>query len=71
MLTSISAYDLPFDYIKGEEEIINAMTLDSHKELAQKLIQPKNMYYVVVGDAETQMSSLENIGLGKPILVKQ
>jgi zinc protease len=71
MLTSISAYDLPFDYIEGEEEIINAMTLESHKELAQKLIQPENMYYIVVGDAKTQMSSLENIGLGRPILLEQ
>jgi hypothetical protein len=29
------------------------------------------MYYVVVGDASTQMKPLEKIGFGKPILVKQ
>lgn len=69
MLTSISAYDLPFDYVKKEEAIVKSMTLDSHKELAQKLLQHDNMYYVVVGDAATQLKSLENIGLGKPILV--
>ncbi|MDB4582894.1 insulinase family protein, partial [Draconibacterium sp.] len=70
MLTSISAYDLPFDYVKGEEETIKSMTVESHKILAEKLIQPDNMYYVVVGDAETQMKSLENIGLGKPVLIE-
>ena len=70
MLTSISGYDLPFDYIKGEEATIKSMTKESHKELAEKLLQPDKMYYVVVGDAATQMAALENIGLGKPILVE-
>ena len=70
MLTSISAYDLPFDYVKGEEATINSMTLDSHKEIAQKLIHPNNMYYVVVGDAETQLKALNNIGLGEPVLIE-
>ncbi len=70
MLSTISAYDLPFDYIKGEEATIKSMTLDSHKALAEKLIKPEKMYYVVVGDAETQMASLENIGLGKPVLIE-
>jgi zinc protease len=44
------------------------MTPESHKALAQKFLQPDNMYYVVVGDAETQLPALEKIGLGKPIL---
>ncbi|MEN8115365.1 MAG: pitrilysin family protein [Bacteroidota bacterium] len=70
MLTSISAYDLPFDYIKNEEETINSMTPDSHKKLAQELIHPENMYYVVVGDAETQLETLNNIGLGRPVLIE-
>jgi zinc protease len=71
MLTSISAYNLPFDYIKQEEEIVKLMTPESHKVLAQKFLKADNMYYVVVGDAETQMVSLEKIGLGQPILVVQ
>jgi hypothetical protein len=28
------------------------------------------MYYVIVGDASTQLKQLEKIGFGKPILVK-
>ena len=69
MLTTISSYDLPFDYVKNEEETILNMTKESHKKIAQELIQPENMVYVVVGDAATQLSALENVGLGKPILV--
>ena len=71
MLTSISAYNLPFDYVKQEESIVKSMTKESHKELAQKFLKADNMYYVVVGDAATQLKPLENIGLGKPVLVEQ
>jgi len=70
MLTSISRYNLPFDYIKKEESIVKSMTTESHKALAQKFLQSDNMYYIVVGDAATQLSALEKIGLGKPILIK-
>ena len=28
------------------------------------------MYYVVAGDAATQLKALEKVGLGKPVLVK-
>ncbi|MCG6187706.1 M16 family metallopeptidase [Maribellus maritimus] len=70
MLTEISNYNLPFDYVKQEEEFINSLTVDGHQQLAQKLIQPEHMYYVVVGDAETQLDALKNIGLGDPVLVE-
>jgi hypothetical protein len=28
------------------------------------------MYYVVVGDAKTQLKDLEKVGFGKPVLIK-
>ena len=68
MLTDISAYDLPFDYVKKEEDFIKGLTIEKHKQLAGKLIHPENMYYVVVGDAATQLEPLKNVGLGIPIL---
>jgi zinc protease len=70
MLNTIAAYDLPVDYIKKQEEIARNMTLDGHKELAQKYINPDKMIYLIVGDAATQMKSLAKLGLGKPILVE-
>ncbi|TFH26087.1 MAG: insulinase family protein, partial [Bacteroidia bacterium] len=69
MLETISEYDLPFDYISREQEVVRSMTLESHRELAQKYIQPQNMYYVVVGDAATQLEPLKSMGLGDPVLV--
>lgn len=69
MLRDISLYQLPVDYVKGEENIVRNMTLDQLKALAVKYIDPSKMYYVIAGDAKTQLEPLEKIGFGKPILV--
>lgn len=69
MLETISMYDLPFDYIARQQEVTKSMTLSSHKALAQKYINPDHMYYVVVGDAATQLKTLNSLGLGSPKLV--
>ena len=70
MLRQISAYDLPDDYIKQEEEIVRNMTLETHKALAEKYIVPDKMYFVIVGDAESQLKQLSKLGFGEPVLIK-
>ncbi len=70
MLERISTYDLPKDYVKNEEAIVRNMDLDSHRALAQKYIDPNRMYYVIAGDAATQLELLDAIGFGKPVLVE-
>jgi zinc protease len=69
MLNTMTAYNLPPDYIKQEEAFVKALTVDKELELAKKYIDPSKMYYVVVGDAKTQLKDLEKAGLGKPVLV--
>jgi zinc protease len=70
MLSNISAYNLPTDYIKQEEAFVKGLTAEKQLELAKKYIDPSRMYYVVAGDAATQLKELEKVGLGKPVLVK-
>lgn len=70
MLNNMAAYDLPADYIKKEEAFVKELTTDKVLELANKYIDPARMYYVVAGDAATQLKALEKVGLGKPVLVK-
>jgi zinc protease len=70
MLNDIAAYNLPADYIKQQEAFVKGLTVEKQLELAKKYIDPSRMYYVVVGDAATQLKGLEKVGLGKPILVK-
>ncbi|MFW6124300.1 MAG: M16 family metallopeptidase [Acidobacteriota bacterium] len=71
MLDHIAAYGLPDDYVKKHEEVVENMTQERVKELAQKYINPERMVYVVVGDAETQLMPLKKIGLGDPVLMEQ
>jgi len=70
MLSNIANYDLPPDYIKQEESFVKGLTAEKQLELAKRFIDPSRMYYVVVGDAKTQLRELEKVGLGKPILIK-
>jgi len=70
MVSNISTYNLPFDYVKQEENFIKNLTLEQHKEIAQKYINPDKMYYIIVGDAATQLKSLKAIGFGEPVLFK-
>jgi zinc protease len=70
MLSTMSKFGLPEDYIKKEESTIKNMTIEDHKAITDKYIVPDKMYYVIVGDASTQLKQLEKIGFGKPLLVK-
>ena len=70
MLFSIAKYNFPDDYIMKEEKVINDMTVAEHKAITDKYIVPDKMYYVVVGDAATQLKPLGKIGFGDPIVVK-
>ena len=66
----MAMYGLPADYIKQDEAYIKNLTVEKQLEVANKFIDPARMYYVVVGDAKTQLKELGKAGLGKPILYK-
>ncbi len=70
MLNTISFYRLPDDYISHEEEYLRQLTVDQLNETVRKYIDPMKMYYVVAGDAATQMKGLKKIGFGDPVEVK-
>jgi len=69
MLNNIAMYNLPFDYVKQQESVIKNMTLEEHKAIAQKYIQPDRMIYVIAGDAKTQLDKLKDLGIGTPVLL--
>ncbi len=71
MLSTMSKYGLPDDYVRKDENVIKGITLEEHKAITDKYIVPDKMFYVIVGDASTQLKQLEKIGFGKPVLVKQ
>ena len=70
MLNTMTFYGLPFDYIKQEEDYLRGLTVEQVTETVQKYIDPMKMYYVVAGDAATQMKGLKAAGFGEPVVVK-
>lgn len=69
ILENISMYDLPLDYIKTEEDIVRNMSKERHLELANKYVNSDKMYYVIAGDAKTQLKEIRKLNLGEPELI--
>jgi zinc protease len=70
LLRNISAYGLPYDYVVAQNATIRDLTVQQVENLAKKYIRPDQMNYVVVGDAESQLSRLTELGFGEPILIE-
>ncbi len=71
MLYEISNYNYADDYAKQQEKIVKNSTIDAIKKLSEKYLNADKMIYLVVGDAETQLIKLEQIGFGSPILLNK
>lgn len=69
MLQPVVLYDLPLDYIKQREAIVQQMTPEKHAKISQKFIRPDQLIYLIVGDKATQFDKLKDLGLGDPILL--
>lgn len=65
MLENIADYGLSHDYIREQDAIVEAMTVERIKTLANAYLRPDAMSYVIVGDAETQAVRLDALGFGK------
>lgn len=71
MLENISAFGWPYDYAKQREGIVRGMTTEKVKALAAKYLDTGKMYYLLVGDAATQLEKLDKLGFGEVILINK
>ena len=69
LLSNISQYGWKPDYVKEREQIVRDMTLDRIRELAAKYLRPEKMVWLVVGDANTQLARMKDLGSGDPVLL--
>lgn len=69
LLNNISKYDWPEDYVKQREKIVKNITVQTVKTLADKYLNPKQMIWFFVGDANTQLPLMKALGYGEPILL--
>jgi len=71
MLDNISDYGWEANYVKDREQIVKDITKEEISELAKKYANPDRMVWLFVGDAETQMNRLEQLGFGEPVLINE
>ena len=69
LLRQISQRNLPTDVLEREQDILLAMTLDDFRSVITTYLDESQMIYVVVGDAETQLDRLGELGYGAPVVV--
>ncbi len=71
MLSNMSEYGWESDYVKDREAIVNKMTKAQIKTLANKYVNPNKMIWFIVGDAETQLDRMKELGYGAPVLLNK
>jgi zinc protease len=67
LLGNMSAYGFPSDYVLRRGTIVQDMTIEGVRVLADRYLDPADMVWLVVGDAATQKDRLTSLGLGNPI----
>ena len=71
ILEAIAANELPAGFMKTQEQMLRDMTPEQAQECIRKWLNYDRMFYVVVGDAETQLDRVKKAGLGEVIVVNK
>ena len=69
LLSDMSAYGFPANYVLQREAVVRGMTVERARELAAAHLDRSRFIWLVVGDAETQLDRLRDLGLGEPVLL--
>ena len=69
ILADMSAYGFPADYLLRREGVVQEMTVERIREIADAHLDRGRFIWLVVGDAATQMDRLSALGIGEPVLL--
>lgn len=68
-LSQLTFYGLPDSFPSRQAAAIESLDMETFQKFTNTYLRPDAMRYVVVGDAETQLDSIEELGLGAPQLL--
>lgn len=71
ILSDVADYDLPYDYVAQQVAEVEALNVDDVQALAREHIRPEAMNFVIVGDAETQLPRLTELGYGDIVVINE
>ena len=69
MLDTMSEFDYPDTYIQNQQDILTSMNLNDARSIAKSRFNANKMYFVIAGDAKTQLDRIQKLGYGKPIIL--
>ncbi len=69
ILNSISKYGKSMNYLEEDQDKLIGMTVADYKRVINTYLNEKEMVYVIVGDAETQLSEVNKLGKGDAVLI--
>ncbi|MCF6226078.1 MAG: hypothetical protein L3J22_07235 [Xanthomonadales bacterium] len=69
MLQSMSLYKLPENYVEVQQDFVLGVNLEKVQQTIQQHLQEQEMIYLVVGDADTQLHRMKDLGYGGPIIL--
>lgn len=69
LLLTMSTFGLPKDYIAREQQALVSMSLDQAKKTIGAYLNPEHLFYLIVGDAATQLSRVKELGIGDVIML--
>ena len=69
MMKTVSSYNLPNNFVEQQQQVLSNLTLEQTKATLAKYMDRDKMIYLIVGDAETQLARISELGLGEPVLL--
>ena len=69
LLRRMSRLGLPANFVERDQETLLGMTQADFREVIDTYLDESRMIYVVVGDAETQLGRVAELGYGEPALL--
>ncbi|MFT4926490.1 MAG: zinc protease [Phenylobacterium sp.] len=69
VLQDISSYRLADNYVEEYQKVLSELTLPQASKAISQYMNPDKMIYLVVGDAQTQLGRIKELGLGEPVLL--
>lgn len=71
LLSTMSSLGFPRDYALRRAQAVERITVDEIRTIADEALNPNRMAWVVIGDAQSQLSRLEALGLGPVTLLNR
>ena len=64
-ITDIVTYNLPDDYYSKYASLVESQTIDTVQKAAGKIVKPKQLVWVIVGDRAKIEESIKSLGYGE------